>query len=155
MARTKLRASQLNTTDLLDFFYPVGTVYHTTADDLNTATKMNNHFGGTWEDYGKGRFLVGYRADEEEFNWVGKVGGNKHMQKHHHDVRHGTKTGAGVTISVTGSGEDVLDVTSWAWRKNVGNGEGSGSNLFTSEVGGGNSGNLPPYVTVYRFRRIG
>ena len=39
-------------TGMLDWFYPVGTIYETTSTDLDTTTKMGNHFGGTWEVYG-------------------------------------------------------------------------------------------------------
>ena len=39
---------------LLDWFYPVGTIYETTSTDLDTTTKMGNHFGGTWEAYESG-----------------------------------------------------------------------------------------------------
>lgn len=30
---------------LLNFFYPIGTIYETTSSSLDTTTKMNNHFG--------------------------------------------------------------------------------------------------------------
>ena len=43
----------------LDWFYPIGTIYETTSTDLDTTTKMNAHFGGTWEVFGSGRVLVG------------------------------------------------------------------------------------------------
>jgi len=41
---------------LLDWFYPIGTIYETTSTDLDTPTKMGTHFGGTWEAYGSGRY---------------------------------------------------------------------------------------------------
>ena len=61
---------------LLDLFYPVGTIYETTSTDLDTTTKMGNHFGGTWEAYGSGRVLVAKSADTE-FDTIGETGGAK------------------------------------------------------------------------------
>lgn len=61
---------------MLDWFYPVGTIYETTSTDLDTTTKMNAHFGGTWEVYGSGQFLVAKSADTE-FDTIGETGGEK------------------------------------------------------------------------------
>lgn len=75
---------------MLDWFYPVGTIYETTSADLDTTTKMNTHFGGTWEVYGSGRVLVAKSADTE-FDALGETGGEKthtltesEMPKHTH-----------------------------------------------------------------------
>lgn len=48
----KLNASSLGAdlkAAILDFCLPVGTIYGTDNVNLNTPTKMHNHFGGTWE----------------------------------------------------------------------------------------------------------
>ena len=63
---------------LLDLFYPIGTIYETTSTDLDTTTKMANHFGGTWEAYGAGRVLVAKSADTE-FDTIGETGGVKEV----------------------------------------------------------------------------
>lgn len=62
-------------TGLLDMFYPVGTIYETTSTDLDTTTKMNTYFGGTWEVYGTGRVLVAKSADTE-FDTIDETGGD-------------------------------------------------------------------------------
>ena len=129
---------------LLNFFYPVGTIYETTSTDLNTTTKMGNHFGGTWEEYGAGRVLVAKSADTE-FDTIGETGGAKthtlsvaQMPAHNHtyDVAYPFVAGgaswmmpycdttipyAGGTVSTVGSGEA--------------------------------HNNLQPYIVVYRYRR--
>lgn len=61
---------------LLDWFYPIGTIYETTSSDLDTTTKMGNHFGGAWEAYGSGRVLVA-KSTDTEFDTIGETGGAK------------------------------------------------------------------------------
>lgn len=129
---------------LLDFFYPVGTIYETTSSDLDTVAKMNAHFGGTWEFYGAGRVLVAKSADTE-FDTVGKTGGAKthtlseaEMPEHVH--------GLGPY------GDPSTGGTYYYKTTRVNNQFGSGSTLST---GSGNAhNNLQPYITVYRYRRI-
>jgi len=135
---------------MLDWFYPVGTIYETTSSDLDTVEKMNAHFGGTWEFYGAGRVLVAKSADTE-FDTIGKTGGEKthtlsvaEMPSHTHTVSFDMYTGAGVygytspppLITVNGT----LD-------KNV-------APTTSATGGGGSHNNLQPYITVYRYRRI-
>ena len=133
----------------VDLVYPIGSIYLSVNN-----TNPSKYFGGTWVAWGTGRVPVGVDTSQTEFNTVEKTGGSKQMQSHHHDVRWGSSTGRGATISCSGSGLDVLNIESgWAWSKNGNNGMGSGSNLITSDVGTGNSGNLQPYITCYMFKR--
>jgi hypothetical protein len=44
---------------LLDFFYPVGTIYQTVSTALDTKAKVEAHFGGTWASWGTGRVPIG------------------------------------------------------------------------------------------------
>ena len=132
-----------------DFIYPIGSIYISVE-----ATNPSKWFGGTWQSFGSGRTLVGVDTSQTEFNTVQKTGGSKYSEKHKHDVRWGSASGRGVSITASGSGLDVLNVsTGWEWTKNTSNEIGSGANLITSEVGTGNSGNLQPYITVYMWRR--
>ena len=133
---------------LLDIFYPVGSIYMS-VNNTNPSTLI----GGTWEVWGAGRVPVGVDTSQTEFETVEKIGGSKYMQEHYHDVRYSSTFGRGVTISHTGSGEDVLDITNWSWQKNDANNKGSGSNLYTNTEGSGNSGNLQPYITCYMWKR--
>ncbi len=45
------------------------------APDLSTVEKVKAHFGGAWEEYGKGRVLVCVDSGQSEFDSVGKTGG--------------------------------------------------------------------------------
>lgn len=122
---------------LLDIFYPVGTIYESTKPD-NPATFM----GGTWSRFGNGRVLVGVDENDADFNTVNKTGGEKahtltipEMPSHTHDISVEQKVRAG------GTGYTLLDV-------------GTATNLTSSSTGGNQAhNNLQPYVTIYRWQR--
>ena len=140
-------ASPMNTRSNISFppwFYPIGTIYETTSTDLDTTTKMNAHFGGTWEAYGSGRVLVAKSADTE-FDTIGETGGTKthtlsiaEMPEHVHGL---------------GSyGDPNTGGTYYHKTTRVSNQFGSGTTL---SAGSGNAhNNLQPYIVVYRYRRV-
>lgn len=132
---------------LLDFFYPVGTIYETTSTDLDTTTKMGNHFGGTWESYGDGRVLVGKSADTE-FDTIGKTGGAKthtltvaEMPSHSH------------TTTLRWSGTLGADGTNDNSARMYGGTTDTTAFTTGSAGSGGSHNNLQPYIVVYRYRR--
>lgn len=133
---------------LLDWFYPVGTIYETTSTDLDTTTKMDAHFGGTWEAYGSGRVLVA-KSTDTEFDTIGETGGEKthtltttEMPTHKHSI-----TGTLAHIDNGGSNTNPLMGT----RANF---QPASTYLGTNNAGGGSAhNNLQPYIVVYRYRR--
>ena len=134
--------------DILLQVYPVGAIYMS-VNNINPSIL----FGGIWEAWGKGKVPVGVDTAQTEFNTVEKTGGNKNMQEHYHDVRWSDPNGKGVVISCVGEGLEVLDLPGWTWSKNGQGLKGSGSNLYTSYEGEGDSGNLQPYITCYMWKR--
>ena len=127
---------------LLDLFYPVGTIYETTSSDLDTTTKMDAHFGGTWEVYGAGRVLVAKSADTE-FDTIGETGGAKthtltvaEMPAHRHPM---ARADGGATYQ-------------YSYKNNIGH-PTSGVAYTESAGDGGAHNNLQPYIVVYRYRR--
>ncbi len=128
---------------LLDWFYPIGTIYETTSSDLDTTTKMGNHFGGTWEVYGAGRVLVA-KSSDTEFDTIGETGGEKthtltiaEMPAHQHPM---ARADGGATYQ-------------YSYKNNIGH-PTSGVAYTESAGGGGAHNNLQPYIVVYRYRRI-
>ena len=133
---------QIDGKKFIDLVYPIGSIYETTSTDLDTTTKMNNHFGGTWEAYGAGRALVAKSADTE-FDTIDKTGGAKthtltiaQMPSHNH------------SLDIVGMGESGINEMSQI----------SGERTYKFPVvgntgGGGAHNNLQPYITVYRYRR--
>ena len=142
-----------------DNLYPVGSIYMTTT--MTSASQVGAALGGTWEAWGAGRVPVGVDTGQTEFKTVGKTGGEKthkltvdEMPNHYHDVVYGKNDSTtGVSISCTGSGNQVLNVNGWAWDKN--SNAPYGNNVYSKKTGGGKAhNNLPPYITVYMWKRI-
>lgn len=135
--------NQFTIGDMLNFFYPVGTIYETTSTDLNTTTKMGNHFGGTWEAYGAGRVLVAKSVDTE-FDTIGEEGGatthtltEAQMPPHTHSAAiDGGEGGAITAISGFNYNRQPLYYV-----------------LTNSKGSGAAHNNLQPYIVVYRYRR--
>ena len=63
---------------ILDYFYPVGTVYETFDSSFDPST----NWGGTWERI-KGKVLVGVDEDDTTFASAGLEGGEK-TNSHEH-----------------------------------------------------------------------
>ena len=61
-----------NFKSILDYFYPVGTVYETFDNSFYPST----NWGGTWERI-KGKVLVGVDEDDTDFASAGLEGGSK------------------------------------------------------------------------------
>ena len=125
---------------MLDWFYPVGTIYETTSSDLDTTTKMGNHFGGTWEVYGSGRVLVG-KANSGTFATVGATMGEEthtltiaEMPSHTHKDRYNGTSGSNIGYNGV---------------------QGNTGGLEVQYTGGGQAhNNIQPSIVVYRYRRI-
>ena len=119
---------------------PVGTIYTSTE-----STNPSTFIGGTWEEYGKGRVLVGLDSSQTEFNTVGKTGGEnevtltkEQMPKHRHKMNMSKKPGVYGNPPYGDGGVDWVD----------------SSNVISEEGGDKPHNNLQPYITVHRFRRI-
>ena len=133
-------SGKIDLSSLWDQIYPVGSIYITA-----NATNPSVLFGGTWEQL-KGKFLVGVDSSDTDFETSGKTGGEKtHILKideippHNHNIlkpRWNTSAGAN---GVYGS-----------------NGLGIGSDYDNIGYNGGAQAhnNLPPYMTVYMWKRI-
>jgi hypothetical protein len=146
---TPLSAEKLNEMQekIFNMIYPVGSIY-LSVNNVNPSFL----FGGTWEEFAKGRTLVGVDTSQTEFNSVEKTGGAKthtltvnEMPSHkHRNINHM------VTTNAPGYGAWVRDV-------NVGTGEIAGyiASADTSEVGDNQPhNNLQPYITVYMWKRV-
>ena len=125
----------------LNILYPVGTIY-TSVSNANPGLTM----GGTWTLFGAGKTLVGVDTTDTDFNASEKTGGEKahtldisEIPSHNHNklkLRWGTAAGAN---AVYGS-----------------NGTGSGSDRDSESYEGGGlpHNNMPPFITVYFWKRV-
>ncbi len=111
-------------------FFPVGHIIETT----NSANPKTYWGYGTWELYGKGRVTVAIDTADTDFSSVGKTGGSKFLQKHNHHLSY--------------LGRTMLMNQGSSYGTYIGDGD-----KYTDDAGTGDSGNLQPYIVVYRWRR--
>lgn len=148
----------INGKKLIDIFYPVGCIFESTSSE-NPANIM----GGRWERYGNGQVTVGLAEYDENFNSVGKTGGEKFHTLSKREIPnisgditfHGSGAGIG-TVVATSSGVFSTHNSQNRYHTNAST-EGAwsaGSVRFDAGYRGERHNNLQPYVTVYRFRRI-
>lgn len=149
---------------MLDWFYPIGTIYETTSSDLDTTTKMNNHFGGTWEVYGAGRVLVAKSADTE-FDTIGETGGQK-TTRHAYPITplnsskfqdpgntYWASVRGDINSYLTGGGSSSVSPQT-AIRGVGGEIRTTGTTMTEVTYDRYTATNLQPYIVVYRYRRI-
>lgn len=120
--------------------YPVGSIYLSVNN-----TDPSALFGGTWERI-NGRFLLG--ADDSTYK-AGETGGEashtltiNEVPSHNHEL-------PGYTVNyANGTGEIVSGTGQYLSRI------GTGSKAVTYNSGGSQShNNMPPYLTVYMWKR--
>lgn len=159
--------------DLLNMFYPVGSVYET----MDSSFDPNKKWGGTWERI-KGRVLVGVDENDDDFKTANKVGGEKthklsisEMPSHSHSAS--KKSLKGGVNNISGQGK-TWGLTSSGIFSNLGDTNGfypTSKNTTTNYKDGfyldaththtiGNTGegnahnNLQPYVTCFIWKRV-
>jgi hypothetical protein len=125
--------------------YPVGSIY-TSVNSLNPAML----FGGTWERL-KDRFLLG----AGDVYSLGKTGGSADAVLLHHSHNIQSKDGNPIFI------KEGTDASGWLLKgvnaERVSNGANSAYKMYSSTDGieeNGEGKNMPPYLTVYMWKRV-
>ena len=138
---------------LLDFFYPVKSVYIT----FDNTFDPNKHFGGTWERI-RNRFL--WAATENGV--MGATGGEEshtltvnEMPSHKGHLSAGI---AGTAPYEKGNYKGYLDSSTMTAHGDIGRGwnvySGNEMHPASEAVGGGQPhNNMPPYLAVYTWKR--
>lgn len=122
--------------------YPIGSVYISSVN-----TNPASYFGGTWAAFATGRTLVGVDTSQTEFDTVLETGGAKNhtltvdqMPAHSH-----APAGTNNFVRWVGSGGNLSTPSG---TQSIGQGLG-----LSTEGGGQPHNNMPPYITVYMWRR--
>lgn len=134
---------------ILNLIYPVGSVYTSVI-----STNPSSFIGGTWVQFGQGRTLVGVNTSDGDFNTVEKTGGKKTRRLNANIGAYDSminkigyeasdKVGNGFSYGIWGNYEQNIASN----RVNHG--------TVVYEVGNGdkNIPMMPPYVTVYFWKR--
>lgn len=134
-------------TQALERMLPVGSIVEWAPvddgeADLSTPEKVAAYYGfGTWETFGTGRFLLGAGGSYQAGNTGGEAEHTltiAEIPSHSHNLNGGW--GANGTSSAQ-------------WRADLNKPKTDWGN--TRVAGGGQAhNNMPPYITVYRWRRI-
>lgn len=120
-------------TALIDFLYPVGTIYTEI-----TGTNPGTTFGvGTWTAFGAGRVPVGYNSGDSDFDTAEETGGSKTV-----DLSHDHTVGAasGGTAKPTDGSGGVLE------------GTGQHTHTLDSQLSSTQS-IVQPYIVVHMWKR--
>ena len=136
--------------------HPVKSIYMT-VDPVNPGTV----YGGTWVAWGSGRVPVGIDSGQTEFNTVEKTDGHKELQQHSHTGGTSTNGGHNHGYSIVRKSQlaPYGGYARVAWEGEWEEGRttswnGDHSHSFTTDnTGGGNAGNLQPYITCYMWKR--
>lgn len=128
--------------------------YYRIGDFLESTNPNNpgdDGYIGTWELYGKGKVTVCIDTNDNDFNTIGKTSGEKEhtltideMPNHNHGVFNKNDSGPqNVTNGYAAQLGDSPPFKTYAATLNV------------SYAGGGQGhNNMPPYIVIYRWRRI-
>ena len=135
--------------------FPVGGIYISIA-----STDPSSIWAGTtWEQFAKGRTLVGLDTSDASFNAVGKTGGEKthtlttdEIPAHGHGMAH-THSYTGPN---TGSWKVGTNGKAHTWCTSAGGKTSGGASKTTTDNagGGGAHNNLQPYIVVYMWKRV-
>lgn len=143
------------TETVMNGVYPVNSVLITT-DSRNPGT----YLPGTWVSFATGRTLIGVNPEDSDFNEASKTGGRKDavVVNHNHTMAtSGSHSHIGYRNSFKESGGTTAHYgatygSEWNATKAAGDHTHT-INYSGGSTAGSNKDNLPPYITVYMWRR--
>lgn len=108
------------------------------------ALDHSDFLGFSWERIAEGKFPVGYKSNDSDYNQVGKTGGEKmhkltidELPSHKHTINYGG-AGTGVQGAVPGSDNNY----------------GPNDSFIQAAGGGQPHENRPPYIVMAFWKRI-
>jgi hypothetical protein len=150
-------------TSTLEATYPIGSIYTNATDSTNPGTLLGF---GTWTAFGGGRVPVGFTSADSLFNAGEKVGGSKDaiVVSHTHTAsvsdsghthpftvlaRAGSDGGGGAIV-----GGNNINATDGSYSGTTSSST-TGITVTNSPTGSAaTNANLPPFITVYLWKRV-
>ena len=130
------------TSEFLEAIYPIGSIYMNATNSGNPGTSgyfVSGVSFGTWAKFAEGRMPIGHDAGDSDFDTAEKTGGSKTHTLTINEIPSHTH---GLDSNTTGETPDGLKPG------------GSGFDRNTDPTGGGEAhDNMPPYITVYMWKR--
>lgn len=158
--------TQLATVATVQSLYPVGSIYLNAANATNPATLLGF---GTWTAFGAGRMPVGFNAADPLFDTAEEIGGSKDSiavahthtatttisdPQHSHGftvvAQSNSTSGTGKVSTGSPDGTSVSAYTGTTASASTGV---TASTTVNSAGAAGTNANLPPYITVYMWKR--
>lgn len=122
--------------------YPIGSIYISTEN-----TNPSELFGGTWENYGQGRTLIGAGTGTDENDEAKIFEANTTGGEYNHKL----------TVAEMPSHSHGQLQFHWAAGSNGGGcyvGKGTGSDISAPTGGSESHNNIQPYIVTYMWKRI-
>lgn len=144
---------------ILQAAYPVGSIYVNATSSTNPGTLLGF---GTWTAFGAGRMMVGFNASDTLFDTAEETGGSKDaiVVSHTHTAT-STVTDPGHSHTANVGNSNAAQDRFGRYTNAAGtlstNSATTGITVATTVASSGSSGtnaNLPPYITVYMWKRI-
>lgn len=137
---------------VLERMMPVGSIVEWAPvdggdTDLSTPAKVAAYYGfGTWEAYGQGRVLLGESGSHD----VGSTGGE---EKH---VLTASELPSKAYYLYYWTSRNLTSLYQEGYDGSIAGFTNTGGTQYAGNVEGGDQphNNMPPYITVYRWRRI-
>ena len=156
-----LEAIRFNNISLLDWIYPVGSIYMS-AKEGNPALL----FGGTWVAWGAGRVPVGFNGSDGNFNSSEKTGGSKTINIQHNHGLSNARAAVGradsslATMSYTSGGNphNVYFDREFSYYGGISGGSKHATDtslIYGNTNNGGSTAAsvLQPYIVCYMWKR--
>lgn len=156
-----LEAIRFNNISLLDWIYPVGSIYMS-AKEGNPALL----FGGTWVAWGAGRVPVGFNGSDGNFNSSEKTGGSKTINIQHNHGLSNARAAVGradsslSTMSYTSGGNphNVYFDREFSYHGGISGGSKHATDtslIYGNTNNGGSTAAsvLQPYIVCYMWKR--
>lgn len=156
-----LEAIRFNNISLLDWIYPVGSIYMS-AKEGNPALL----FGGTWVAWGAGRVPVGFNGSDGNFNSSEKTGGSKTINIQHNHGLSNARAAVGradsslATMSYTSGGNphNVYFDREFSYYGGISGGSKHATDTSliygnTNDGGSTAASVLQPYIVCYMWKR--